>query len=351
MSSTSSASFFTTASKLAALLDLEFKGDGEQSIVSVASFSNAKKTDLCFVRSESYLNQLNASECGSVIVPLNWSQKVKNKTLLYSENPHLSFVQAIHHLQLARDKSSTDSIHASAVIATSASLGKDVTIAANCVIGERVTLGDNVSLGAGCVIEDDVSIGQGSKLLSNVTVCFNVKIGNNVILQPGVVLGSDGFGLVYNKGEWVKIPHLGSVIIGDQVEIGANTSVDRGALDDTVIEQGVKIDNQIQVGHNVQIGENTAIAACVGIAGSTVIGKNCKISGAVGIVGHLTITDNVTITAMSLVTQSITQSGTYSSGTPLQENKLWHRNNVRYKSLDKLAKSVSDIRKKINEVL
>ncbi len=335
-----------TVAKLAGELGLEFQGEANLPISSVSTFISAKKTDLCFLRSVQYINQLSASECGAVIVPVNFKSKVADKTLLYSDNPHLSFIEVINLLKLYQGNTSNIGIHVSAIVSPTARIGDNVSIAANCVIGERVTLGNNVTLGAACVIEDDVIIGDNSKLFANVTICFGVNIGKDVILQPGVVIGSDGFGLVYHKGTWLKVPHLGSVIIGDRVEIGANTTIDRGALDDTVIEQGVKIDNQIQIGHNVRIGENTAIAACVGIAGSTVIGKNCKISGAVGIVGHLSIADNVTITVMSVVTQDITKSGTYSSGTPLLENRLWHRNNVRYKSLDKLAKTVAGIGEK-----
>jgi len=221
-----------------------------------------------------------------------------------------------------------------------------VIVGPNCVLDDDVIIEDCVSIGAGCIIERGCRVGADTKLHARVTLCHDVALGSGVILHPGVVIGSDGFGLVYDQGEWIKIPHLGGVRIGDRVEIGANTTVDRGALDDTVIGDGVKLDNLIQVAHNVQIGDNTAIAACVGIAGSAIIGKNCKISGAAVILGHLSVADNVTVTAMSLVTKSIKKSGTYSSGTPLMENRLWHRNNARYKSLDKLAKSISSLEKK-----
>ncbi|MCP4077864.1 MAG: UDP-3-O-(3-hydroxymyristoyl)glucosamine N-acyltransferase [Gammaproteobacteria bacterium] len=325
-------------------LELEFNGEGELQISSVSTFTSAKKTDLCFLRSARFIKQLKQSQCGAVIVPVDFKETIAGKTLLYSANPDLSFINVINYLQLYKGNSATG-IHPSAIIASTARLGKNVSIGANCVIGERVELGNNVKIAAACIIEDDVSIGANSNFLANVTVCFNVKIGNDVILQPGVVIGSDGFGLVYNKGIWVKIPHLGSVVIGDRVEIGANTTVDRGALDDTIIEQGVKLDNQIQVGHNVFIGENTAIAGCTGIAGSSIIGKNCRVGGAVSILGHLSIADNVTVTGTSTVTKDVSPSGTYSSGTPLMENKLWHRSNARYKSLDKLAKTVSNLKK------
>lgn len=333
-----------TIAKLASELELDYQGDADQPVNSVATFSRASETDICFLRTANYYNQLLKSRCGAAIVPQNFSQPVPSKALLFSTNPHYAFIQVINLLQIYQGNSRKVGVHPSATVSTSAILGDNVSIAANCVIGERVKLGNNVTIGSGSIIEDDVIIGDNSILYANVTLCFAVSLGKEVILQPGVVIGSDGFGLVYHADIWQKVPHLGSVLIGDRVEIGANTTIDRGALDDTVIEQGVKIDNQIQIGHNVKIGENTAIAACVGIAGSTVIGKNCKISGAVGIVGHLTITDNVTITVMSVVTQDILKSGTYSSGTPLQENRLWHRNNVRYKSLDKLAKKVARLK-------
>ncbi|MCK5664242.1 MAG: UDP-3-O-(3-hydroxymyristoyl)glucosamine N-acyltransferase [Thiotrichaceae bacterium] len=335
---------YTTVARLAKELELEFKGEGELQIASVSTFTSAKKTDLCFLRSTRYIEQLKQSQCGAVIVPVDFNETVADKTFLYSSNPDLSFIEIINYLDLYTGNSASG-VHPSAIIASSARLGDNVSIGANCVIGERVELGNNVKISAACTIEDDVSIGENSTFLPNVTVCFNVKIGKDVILQPGVVIGSDGFGLVYNKGVWVKIPHLGSVEVGDRVEIGANTTVDRGALDDTIIEQGVKIDNQIQVGHNCFIGENTVIAGCTGIAGSSTIGKNCRIGGAVSICGHLSIADDVTVTATPTVTKDIPQRGTYSSGTPLLENKLWHRNNVRYKSLDKLAKTVSNLEK------
>lgn len=332
-------------SQLADRLKLEFNGEANLEISTVSSFSSAKKGSLCFLQSPGYLQQLQNSGCGAVIVPEDFSKQVAGKTLVYAANPQLAFVKAIDILQPRTMWLESEGIHASAQLASSVKTGKNVSIGAHCVIGEEVILGDDVRIGAGCIIESGAFIGARSRLFAAVTLCHQVMIGEDVILHPGVVIGSDGFGLVYDEDHWVKIPHLGSVKIGNNVEIGANTTVDRGALDDTIIEAGVKLDNQIQVAHNVQIGENTAIAACVGIAGSAIIGKNCKISGAAGILGHLSIVDNVTITAMSLVTKSIKQGGTYSSGTPLLENRLWRQNNARYKTLDKLAKSLSSLEK------
>jgi UDP-3-O-[3-hydroxymyristoyl] glucosamine N-acyltransferase len=336
-----------TVSELAQRLNIEYQGNGDQRILSVASFKTATTSDLCFLQSDAYLPQLLNSQCGAVIVPDGFDQETSTAARLIAKNPHKTFVEAIYLLkpELSPEAVYQTDIHPSAQIDNSAVLGEHIQIGANCIIGKRVTIGNNVRIGAGCIVQDGVHIGDRSHLVSNVTLCHDITLGERVILHPGVVIGSDGFGLVYDAGEWIKIPHLGSVKIGDRVEIGANTTVDRGALDNTVIENGVKLDNLIQVAHNVHIGENTAIAACVGIAGSAIIGKNCRISGAAVVLGHLTVTDNVTITAMSLVTKSIKQSGTYSSGTPLMENHLWHRNNVRYKSLDRMAKTISRLEK------
>ena len=339
-----------TLDSLAHQLGLEFRGDAATSIESVASFSSAGPADLCFLNSTRYLEQARASACAAIIVPLNFTDELPGKVLLFAANPHLSFVRAIAILRPAAvARSGEPGIHPSAVVHASARLGDDVRIGAQCVIGADVEIGAGVSLGAGCIVERGCVIGAQSLLHPRVTLCHDVRIGERVILHPGVVIGSDGFGLVYDQGQWIKIPHLGSVRLGDDVEVGANTTVDRGALDDTIIESGVKLDNQIQVAHNVMIGENTAIAACVGIAGSAVIGKNCRISGAASILGHLEIADNTTITAASMVTKSISQSGTYSSGTPLLENRLWHRNNARYKMLDQMAKDLADLAKKQTE--
>jgi UDP-3-O-[3-hydroxymyristoyl] glucosamine N-acyltransferase len=210
-------------------------------------------------------------------------------------------------------------------------------------------IAEGCEIGPGCVIGVDAEVGKDTKLIANVTLCHQVKIGSNVILHPGVVIGADGFGLAVDEGRWIKVPQVGTVLIGDDVEIGANTTVDRGAIEDTVIGKGVKLDNLIQIGHNVHIDDHTAIAACTAIAGSTRIGKHCAIGGCVGIVGHLEITDNVTITGMSHVSQAITEPGVYSSGTPLEENNKWHRNFIRLKQLDEMARRLRKMEKQINQ--
>ena len=336
-------------SDLAQRLGLTFKGDGTRVVSGVSSFESASKQHLCFLQSSKYVQKMKSSGCQVVIVPLDFDGDSSNKTLIYASNPHLSFVQSIDVLLPLKINSASNNIHPSASIAATANIGSRVKIGANCVIDEHVTLSDDVSIGAGCIVDKGSTLGAGTQLFSGVVIRHDVQIGSDVIIQSGAVIGSDGFGLVYDQGRWINIPQLGRVIIGDKVEIGANTTIDRGALDDTVIEDGVKLDNLIQVAHNVRIGENTAIAACVGIAGSAIIGKSCQISGACTILGHLEITDNVTVTAMSMVTKSIKESGIYSSGTPLMENRLWHRNNVRYKSLDDMSKKLSELNAKMRK--
>lgn len=331
--------------QLARALDLEYRGEAGLEISGVASPGSAKPGDLCFIQDQKFLDGISSSQCSAVILPAALAAKLESKSMLVSENPQYSFVQAIKALEIESTRNAAKDIHPSAVIADSASLGAGVAIGAQVVIGNDVEVGAETSIGAGSVIESGATVGSQCLLHSRVTLGPSVTLGDRCILHPGVVIGSDGFGLVMHEQRWEKIPQLGSVYIGDDVEIGANTTVDRGALDDTIIEQGCKLDNQIQVAHNVSIGAHTAIAACVGIAGSAIIGRHCKISGAAVVLGHLTIADNVTITAMSLVTKDIREPGVYSSGTPLLENSLWHRCNARYKSLDKLAQTLARLDK------
>jgi UDP-3-O-[3-hydroxymyristoyl] glucosamine N-acyltransferase len=328
-----------TLQSLASYLGLRFFGDSSLQIENVASLPSAGPGELCFIQHRKYLKDLVDSQCSCVIVPEDFDNQQSDKAILYSKNPHLSFIQAISLLR-PETVVSNQFVHPSAQIGLDVKLGDSVHIGALCSISDGVSIESGTRVGDGCIIGTNSTIGRNCILHSRVTIEHQVCLGSGCIIHPGAVIGSDGFGLVEKAQSWVKIPQIGRVIIGENVEIGANTTIDRGALDDTIIEDGCKLDNQIQVAHNVRIGANTAIAACVGIAGSATIGKFCKISGAAVILGHLTVCDHVTITAMSLVTKNIKKPGTYSSGTPLLENSDWHRSNVRYKSLDELAKRV-----------
>jgi len=335
-----------TLQQLAEKLQLEFKGEPDQEIGGVASITSAISGDLCFIQQKKYISELADSKCSALLVPLDFDQASNGKSLIFAENPHFSFSQAIAIIQPEAFGDSDYLLHDFAQISSNARIGKNVSIGALTVIEDDVDIGEGSSIGAGCILEKGARIGSQCKLHSRVTIGHRVVVGDRCELHPGVVLGSDGFGLVFHQQRWEKVPQIGTVIIEHDVEIGANTTVDRGALDNTVIEQGCKLDNLIQVAHNVRIGAHTAIAACVGIAGSANIGQYCKISGAAVVLGHLSIVDNVTVTAMSLVTKDIKVPGVYSSGTPLLENTQWHKNNARYKSLDRLARTVAMLEKR-----
>lgn len=332
--------------QLAAELDLQYEGNPDSMINGVASLSNATSGDLCFIQDQQYIEKLAASDCCAAIVSLDFDTAKTDKRLLLSATPQISFIQALHLLVPELVDLALTSIHPSAQISDSAILGSGVSVGALAVIGDNAMIGAETSIGVGCIIEQGVKIGSHCLLHSRVTLCRTVEIGHNCILQSGVVLGGDGFGLVTHQDRWHKVPQIGTVILEDDVEIGANTTVDRGTLDDTVIEQGCKLDNLIQVGHNVRIGAHTAIAAHVAIGGSAGIGRYCQISGCVAVAGHLKMTDHVIITGMSRVVKDINEPGVYSSGTPLQKNRDWHKNNARYKVLDKLARSVAALEKK-----
>lgn len=331
--------------QLAKALELEYRGDVGLTINGVASPKSALQGDLCFILSKNYVEDVVSSKCSVVILPPDLVPAVGGKALILSESPQYSFVRAIEILGLEPPPQTGAGIHPSAQVASSASIGKNVTIGALAVIEDDVEIGAETSIGAGTVVERSATIGCQCTLHSQVTLGRGVSLGDRCILQSGAVIGGDGYGLVNHQQQWYRIPQLGSVVIENDVEIGANTTVDRGALDDTIIEHGCKLDNLIQIGHNVRIGAHTVIAACTGISGSAIIGRHCVISGGVGMNGHISIADNVTITGRSVVTKSIKQTGVYSSGTPLLENSVWHRISARYKSLDKVAQIVARLDK------
>lgn len=312
------------------------------SISSLATLANAKSGQVAFLANSKYVSQLCATQASAVIVsPEALPQCPVNALVM--DNPYKGYALLANLLDTT--PAVANGIHQSTVIANDVSLGDNVSIGANTVIESGVHLDDNVSIGAGCFIGENVSIGKGTTLWSNISIYHNVVIGQACLIQANTVIGSDGFGYapVNEQYKWHKIPQLGSVVIGDHVEIGASTTIDRGALENTIIKDGVILDNQIQIAHNVIIGENTAMAACSVIAGSTIIGKNCTIAGLVGINGHINITDNCVFTGMAMVTKDITNSGVYSSGMPAALNKEWHKTNARIKRLDSLTKRVKEL--------
>jgi len=328
---------------LAKQLDLQLYGDDKATVQSLAPVSRATKDDICFVVSNKYLTELKACRAGAIIVPEELLAHVPGNAL-QSLNPYASYARASWILQ--PETRPAAGVHHTAVIDPSSTIDASASIAANVVIGKNVDIGSDVLVGEHCVIGDNVSIGSGCRLFARVTIYHGCRLGQHCRLQSGSVVGSEGFGYAFDNG-WQAIHQVGGVQVGDHVHIGANTTIDRGAMDDTVIGNGVILDNQIQIAHNVRIGDNTAIAGCVGIAGSTHIGSHCQIGGACNIVGHLKIADQVVLSATSFVSQSIKAPGRYSSGVPLQESHRWRRSFAAMTRIDELLKRVRKIERQL----
>ena len=330
--------------ELADILNAELVGDGDCVIHGLANLGQAKTGQISFLAQASYAPQLADTGASAVIITEAYRDQL-NTNALIMDNPYLGFAVLTrvfdNHPQLPAG------IHPTAVVDESAQLGANVSIGPKAVVSAHVVLADNVSIGAGCFIGEHTRIGADGSIAANVTINHGVIIGDRAIIHSATVIGADGFGFANHQGRWEKIAQLGGVKIGDDVEIGACTSVDRGALDDTVIGNGVKIDNQVMVAHNVKVGDHTAIAGCVGISGSAIIGKHCTLAGGVGLVGHITLTDNVHVTGMTMVTKSIDQAGSYSSGTAMMPTGVWKKNSVRMRQLDSLVKRIKSLEKQL----
>ncbi|HEX4916526.1 MAG TPA: UDP-3-O-(3-hydroxymyristoyl)glucosamine N-acyltransferase [Limnobacter sp.] len=263
-------------------------------------------------------------------------------------DPYLAYARIQQWWVSASQPSSRPGVHPSAVVDPSAQLHPSVTVGPNAVIGQCCLVGEGARIGAGVVLGDAVVVGANTQIHPNATVYHECEIGSHCIVHAGVVIGADGFGFANDKGTWVKIPQVGRVLIADHVEIGANTTIDRGAIDDTLIGFGVKLDNQIQIAHNVTIGEHTAMAGCVGVAGSTHIGARCTVGGAAMLLGHLTIADGTHISGCSAVMSSIKEAGAYSGIFPLQDHKEWEKTAVALKQIMKLRADVRELKNKTN---
>ncbi len=337
------ASHHLTLADIARHLDVDFEGDADQPIIGLATLKDATSHHVAFLTNRAYLKDLANTQAAAVLLHPEHAKHCPVPRLETS-NPYLGYAKLSQLFDPlpARD---VPGIHPSAVVAESAMLGEGVSVQAHAVIEAGVVLGERVVVGAGSVIGADSVIGDETRLHANVTVCHGVVVGKRGILQSGCVIGGDGFGFAHDGAGWHKIAQLGGVVLGDDVEVGSCSSIDRGALGDTVIGNDVKIDSQVQIAHNVTIGDHSALAGCVGIAGSTKVGKHCMLGGGVGLSGHLTICDGVQVTGMSLVTNSIHEPGVYSSGTGAMSNTQWRKNAVRFKQLDEIAKRLSRLEK------
>lgn len=333
--------------QLAQALGGEVAGDPNTRVSRVGTLENASAGAITFVSGDRFLSKLHSTRASAVIL----SAAHRDETVMpriVSGNPYAYFARVSALLNPATPVKT--GIHPSASVPPSVRLGSGVSIGQNVVVGENVTVGDGVIIGAGVSLGEGVAIGSRTRIYPNVTVYHGCRIGERCVLHAGAVIGADGFGIAPDNGVWIKVPQVGAVVIGNDVEIGANTTIDRGAIDNTVIEDGVKLDNLIQVAHNVHVGAHTAIAACTGIAGSVRIGRRCRIAGAVGIAGHLTIVDDVEISAKTLVTKSIAEPGVYSGGYPFEANRSWRRNAAQIRHLDELVRTVRQLEKRLAEL-
>ncbi len=329
-----------TLAELAAELELDYRGDPATEVSAPATLERAGPRHLSFLANPRYRRHLESTRAGIVVLAEEHLAACPCAALI-SPDPYAAFARAATRFDSSRDFE--PGLHANAVVAQSARLGRDCRVAAGVVVEANARIGDRVHLGAGTVVEDGAVIGDQCFIGPRVTLCRGVTLGQRVLVHPGAVIGADGFGVAMHRERWIKVPQLGSVVVGDDCEIGANTTIDRGTLDDTVLEEDVRLDNQIQIGHNVKVGAHTAMAGCAAVAGSARIGCYCLIGGGAGILGHLEIADRVTITAMSLVTHSIREAGVYSSGTPLQRNLDWRKNAARLRQLDALARRLKKL--------
>jgi UDP-3-O-[3-hydroxymyristoyl] glucosamine N-acyltransferase len=325
----------------------EVAGDPDVKVRCVGTLENASADSITFVSSDRFLQQLPSTRAGAVILSIA-NKDATALPRIVCTNPYAYFARVSALINPA-DPVETG-VHPSSTVPASAVLGKHVSVGPYAVLGENVILGDGAVVGAHSYLGDRVRIGTDTRILPNVTIYHGCRVGMRCIVHAGAVIGADGFGIALDDGVWIKVPQVGCVVIGDDVEIGANTTIDRGAIDDTIVEDGVKLDNLIQIAHNVHVGAHTAIAACTGIAGSVRIGRRCRIAGAVGIAGHLSIADDVEISAKTLVTKSIHEPGTYSGGYPFEANRMWRRNAVQIRHLDDLAKTVKHLEKRLAEM-
>ena len=326
--------------QLGKALNLVVHGDPQHIVQCLAPIDTASSADLSFVVSKRYKDALKKSQAGAVIMPEAMLADAPGNALL-SDNPYASYAQASWLLYPPAER--IDGIHPTAIVHADASVSESASIGPYVVIGAGSRIADNVIIDAHCFVGENVVIGNYTRLFARVNIYSRVSIGQHCRIQSGAIIGAEGFGYAWQTDSWVQINQIGGVQIADHVHVGANTTIDCGAIEPTVIETGVILDNQIQIAHNVRIGENTAIAGCVGIAGSTCIGRHCQIGGSANIVGHLDIADGVIINAASLVTRSITDKGRYGSGAPLQQERAWRRSFVNLGKLDELFRRVRRI--------
>lgn len=321
-------------------------GDPHTLVTRVGSLENAGPDAIAFLSNTRFRPMLAKTRAGAVVLSAE-SETLTELPRIVADNPYAYFA----HLSrlLNPEAVPVPGTHPTAVVAQDASIAATAQIGPNAVICSGAVVGEGVIVGAGTYLGEGACVGDSSRLHASVVVQAGCRIGARAILHPGVVIGADGFGIAAERGRWVKIPQVGRVLIGDDVEIGANTTIDRGAIDDTVIGDGVKLDNQIQIGHNCQIGAHTAMAGCVAVAGSARIGRNCTIGAAALILGHLTIPDDTHVSAATVISRSIHKAGTYTGMFPFDDNASWARNTAYVRHLSELAERIKALEKRLSD--
>ena len=331
---------------IVARLGGELVGDASVEITQVAPLPRARPDEIGFVARAAYRAQLARTKAGAVIVPPELQAEATTAAIV-TQDPYAYFAKVSAMLNPPRPIE--PGIHPEAIVEPGAVISPGARVGALAWVGRGVHIGDGTLIAEGCYLGEGVTVGRDCRLHARVTVYHGCVIGDRVVMHSGVVIGADGFGYAPEAGRWLRIPQIGRVVIGDDVDVGANTTIDRGALDDTVIEEGVKLDNQIQVGHNCRIGAHTGIAGCVGIAGSTTIGRHCMIGGAAMIGGHLEIADHVVISGATTVPSSVAKAGQYTSLYPLSPHREWLKMSAQLKSIERLAERVRQLEKQLED--
>lgn len=334
-------------SELAKIVGGEVTGDNTLTINAVNDIDAAKEDEITFLSNSKFIDKLKNTRAGSVLITKKDKEACPCTSIIVAD-PYAAYAKVASLFHPLHEKRS--GIHPTAQVGANAQISETSWVGENSVIGKNVVIGNNSYISPGCVIEDNVIIGQSCTLYPNVTIMHACELGDRVLIHAGVVIGSDGFGQAPEGDKWLKIPQIGKAIIASDVEIGANCTIDRGSINNTVIENGVKLDNLVHVAHNVVVGKNSVIAAQTGIAGSTRIGEHCIFGGQVAVSGHITLSDNVTLTGRSVAYQAIKKPGIYSSGSPLETNREWHRNFTRMKQLDDMAKKIKMLEQQISEL-
>ncbi|NBD21492.1 UDP-3-O-(3-hydroxymyristoyl)glucosamine N-acyltransferase [Aquabacterium fontiphilum] len=339
-----------TLGELVSALGGTLLGDPAVAISAIAPLETASAQDIAFLSNPRYRAQLATTQAGCVIVsPATQDEAAARGAVIVTDDPYLYFARLTQWWAARLRPRPEPGVHPSAVVDPTAVLGQGVSIGPLAVIEAGAILEDDVVVGPHCVVGARARLGEGTRLAAHVTVGFDCTVGQRCIFHSGVVIGADGFGFAPQQGTWVKIEQLGAVRIGNDVELGANTCVDRGALDDTVIEDGVKLDNLVQIAHNVHIGAHTAMAGCVGVAGSARIGKHCTVGGAGMILGHLTLADHVHVSSGTLISRSVLKPGHYSGAFPFDDNASWEKNAATLRQLHALRDRIRALEKEVKK--